>query len=110
MLSIGKKTQSGCFLALNFPDVGGKFADFRGRALKCPGIPNFIELIAAFCSVSGGKKEYCRLISQITFSGGVKSLEVSKVMILELLNASSCQKEHLNSKDEAEVKELGLKK
>lgn len=39
-----------------FPGCRGKFADFHGRALKCPGIPNFIELITEFCSVSGGKK------------------------------------------------------
>lgn len=61
-----------------FPGCLGKFADLHGRPLRCPGTHNFTELITEFCSVSGGKKEYSRIISQITFPGGIKSLEVSK--------------------------------
>lgn len=75
-----------------FPGCLGKFVDFHDRALKCPGTPNFTELITEFCSASGEKKEYYSLISQNTFSGGSKSLEVSKGMILELLNASPARK------------------
>lgn len=91
MISIGKKTQPGCLLALNFPDVWRNFLIFMAELWNVQEPPisqnwsqNFVQLV--------GKKEDCRLISQITFSGGVKSLDVSKGMILELLNASSARK------------------
>lgn len=91
MISIGKKTQSGCLLALNFPNVWRNFPIFMVELWNVQEPPisqnwsqNFVQLV--------GKKKCCRLISLITFSGGVKSLEVSKGMILELLNASPARK------------------